>query len=201
MSTAELDELAGGGADLHARGDRPLERAALPTHDPDARLAAEGARPWQRDLTAAAIADALADVQGWLGHPNARLLQPGARHIDILARLLLECGTAGDLTNDAQSRFNSYAGTPAAPELSVFANTVVNTTLKAPAGDDSRYVVFTRSLNNTTDVRIPSEESDDVSLEAIPSSLRQSVSADPTRQSTTTIELLRAISFLARSSP
>ena len=94
-----------------------------------------------------------------------------------------------------------HGGAAAAPELSVFANTVVNTTLKAPAGDDSRYVVFTRSLNNTTDVRIPSEESDDVSLEAIPSSLRQSVSADPTRQSTTTIELLRAISFLARSSP
>ena len=47
------------------------------------------------------VADALADVQGWLGHPNARLLQPGARHIDILARLLLECGTAGNLTNDA----------------------------------------------------------------------------------------------------
>ncbi|UTT65274.1 MtrAB system histidine kinase MtrB [Janibacter sp. CX7] len=97
-----------------------------------------------------------------------------------------------DLTNDAQSRFNSYAGTPAAPELSVFANTVVNTTLKAPAGDDSRYVVFTRSLDNTTDLRIPSEESDDVSLEAIPSSLRQSVSADPSRQSTMTIDLERA---------
>ena len=46
------------------------------------------------------VADALADVQGWLGHPNARLLQPGARHIDILARLLLECGMAGNLTND-----------------------------------------------------------------------------------------------------
>ncbi|SMC52313.1 MtrAB system histidine kinase MtrB [Janibacter indicus] len=96
-----------------------------------------------------------------------------------------------DLTNDAQARFNSYTGAAAAGELSVFANTVVNSTLKAPAGDDSRYVVFTRSLNNTTDVRIPSEESDDVSLEAVPSSLRQSVSADPTRQSTTTIELAR----------
>ena len=47
------------------------------------------------------VADALGDVQGWLEHPNARLLQPGARHMDILARLLLECGTAGNLTNDA----------------------------------------------------------------------------------------------------
>lgn len=47
------------------------------------------------------VADALADVQGWLNHPNARLLQPGERHMDILARLLLEAGTAGNLTSDA----------------------------------------------------------------------------------------------------
>ncbi|MFV0679402.1 type II toxin-antitoxin system VapC family toxin [Ottowia sp.] len=47
------------------------------------------------------VADALADVQGWLDHPNARLLQPGVRHMDILARLLLEAGTAGNLTSDA----------------------------------------------------------------------------------------------------
>ena len=36
---------------------------------------------------------------GW--GTRTRLLQPGARHIDILARLLLECGMAGNLTNDA----------------------------------------------------------------------------------------------------
>ena len=47
------------------------------------------------------VADALADVRGWLEHPNARLLQPGVRHMDILARLLLEAGTAGNLTSDA----------------------------------------------------------------------------------------------------
>ena len=58
------------------------------------------------------VADALADVQGWLGHPNARLLQPGARHIDILARLLLECGTAGNLTNDAPSPPSPSSTTP-----------------------------------------------------------------------------------------
>jgi len=47
------------------------------------------------------VAEALADVQGWLNHPHARLLHPGARHMDIFARLLLECGTAGNLSNDA----------------------------------------------------------------------------------------------------
>jgi toxin-antitoxin system PIN domain toxin len=47
------------------------------------------------------VTDALADVRGWLDHPNARLLQPGVRHMDILSRLLLEVGTAGNLTNDA----------------------------------------------------------------------------------------------------
>ena len=44
---------------------------------------------------------ALAQVQQWLDHPLVHLLQPGARHMDILARLLLEAGTAGNLTSDA----------------------------------------------------------------------------------------------------
>ena len=44
---------------------------------------------------------ALAQVQQWLDHPVVHLLQPGARHMDILARLLLEAGTAGNLTSDA----------------------------------------------------------------------------------------------------
>jgi len=46
-------------------------------------------------------ARALAQVQQWLDHPAARLLQPGPRHMDILSRLLLEAGSAGNLTTDA----------------------------------------------------------------------------------------------------
>ena len=44
---------------------------------------------------------ALAQVQQWLDHPSVQLLQPGVRHMDILARLLLEAGTAGNLTSNA----------------------------------------------------------------------------------------------------
>lgn len=44
---------------------------------------------------------ALQAVHDWLGHPHARILQPTARHADVLARLLLSAGTAGNLTNDA----------------------------------------------------------------------------------------------------
>lgn len=46
-------------------------------------------------------AEALALVDGWLHHPSARILHPGAGHAGTLGRLLLEAGTAGNLTNDA----------------------------------------------------------------------------------------------------
>ncbi|WKV15761.1 MtrAB system histidine kinase MtrB [Janibacter limosus] len=92
------------------------------------------------------------------------------------------------LTDDAQAGFNGYTGTP---ELPVFASNLVNRTLKAPGGDESRYVIFTRSIDNSSDVRIPSEESDDVSLESVPASLRRAVSADPSRQQTMVIDLDR----------
>ena len=44
---------------------------------------------------------ALELMDAWLSHPRARILQPTERHGDILARLLLVAGTAGNLTNDA----------------------------------------------------------------------------------------------------
>ena len=103
-------------------------------------------------------------------------------------RINLAQAESRKLTDDAQAGFNGYTGTP---ELPVFASNLVNRTLKAPAGDESRYVIFTRSIDNSSDVRIPSEESDHVNLESIPSSLRQAVSADPSRQQTMVIELDR----------
>jgi uncharacterized protein len=44
---------------------------------------------------------ALELMDAWLSHPRARILHPTDRHGDILARLLLVAGTAGNLTNDA----------------------------------------------------------------------------------------------------
>lgn len=51
--------------------------------------------------TPMSIEVALSCVDDWVRHPNTRILQPGDRHADILARLLLQVGTAGNLTNDA----------------------------------------------------------------------------------------------------
>ena len=46
-------------------------------------------------------ANALELMDAWLSHPRARILHPTVRHGDILAKLLLVAGTAGNLTNDA----------------------------------------------------------------------------------------------------
>ena len=48
-----------------------------------------------------AIVDAMGLIDDWLSHPHARILHPTQRHGDVLARLLLMAGTAGNLTNDA----------------------------------------------------------------------------------------------------
>lgn len=47
------------------------------------------------------VAEALSYVDDWLIHANCHILHPTIRHADILARLLLGVGTAGNLTNDA----------------------------------------------------------------------------------------------------
>jgi uncharacterized protein len=40
-------------------------------------------------------------VRGWLGSPRAVIAEPTARHIDVLAGLLVDAGTAANLVNDA----------------------------------------------------------------------------------------------------
>ncbi len=47
------------------------------------------------------VPEALSYVDDWLTHANCHILHPTIRHADILARLLLAVGTAGNLTNDA----------------------------------------------------------------------------------------------------
>ena len=48
-----------------------------------------------------AVSDAVGMVDEWLSHPRARIIHPTERHADVLARLLLGAGTAGNLTNGA----------------------------------------------------------------------------------------------------
>ena len=52
-------------------------------------------------VTPRTVPQALGYVDDWLIHANCRILHPTVRHADILARLLLGVGTAGNLTNDA----------------------------------------------------------------------------------------------------
>lgn len=44
---------------------------------------------------------AVGHVRSWLQRDNVRPLEPGPRHLDIIATLLGECGVAGSLTTDA----------------------------------------------------------------------------------------------------
>jgi toxin-antitoxin system PIN domain toxin len=48
------------------------------------------------------VEDALARVSGWLAQPNARVVLPGPRHLEIAFGLLRAAGAAGNLTTDAQ---------------------------------------------------------------------------------------------------
>ena len=52
-------------------------------------------------VTQRTVTQALSYVDDWLIHANCHILHPTVRHADILARLLLGVGTAGNLTNDA----------------------------------------------------------------------------------------------------
>ena len=47
------------------------------------------------------VVQALGLMDEWLAHPRAKIIHPTTRHADILARLLLGAGTAGNLTIDA----------------------------------------------------------------------------------------------------
>ena len=48
-----------------------------------------------------ATAEAVGVIRGWLSAPTASVVQPSARHVDILAGLLSAFGTAANLVNDA----------------------------------------------------------------------------------------------------
>lgn len=48
-----------------------------------------------------ATADAVSTVRDWLSQPTALVVEPTVRHLDVLAGLLAESGTAGNLVADA----------------------------------------------------------------------------------------------------
>jgi hypothetical protein len=47
------------------------------------------------------VEQAFAVVRAWLGQEASVVLEPGARHLEVLAGLLTATGSGGNLTNDA----------------------------------------------------------------------------------------------------
>ncbi len=47
------------------------------------------------------VGEAMKSIRGWLAQPAAVVVEPTHRHVDVLAGLLTEAGTAGNLVNDA----------------------------------------------------------------------------------------------------
>ena len=47
------------------------------------------------------VATACAHARAWLSRPYVAVIDPGARHAEILFGLLVSLGTAGNLTTDA----------------------------------------------------------------------------------------------------
>ena len=45
--------------------------------------------------------DALAQIREWCAAPSAVLVQPSARHADVLSDLVVQVGAGGNLVNDA----------------------------------------------------------------------------------------------------
>jgi uncharacterized protein len=49
-----------------------------------------------------AVAEATDRIRTWTERPNARMLYPGPKHLDLVCSLLGAAGTAGNLVTDAQ---------------------------------------------------------------------------------------------------
>lgn len=52
-------------------------------------------------ITPLAPKDAIVIVETWMRTPQVEIIEPGPRHLEILSRLLMEIGVAGNLTTDA----------------------------------------------------------------------------------------------------
>jgi toxin-antitoxin system PIN domain toxin len=87
-SRAWLDEAVGGREPVGFAWTVLLAFLRLSTHP------SVFARPLTPD-------EATGIVRAWLAQPAAVIVEPTARHADVLAGLLAEAGTAGNLVNDA----------------------------------------------------------------------------------------------------
>jgi two-component system sensor histidine kinase MtrB len=82
---------------------------------------------------------------------------------------------------NAQDQFDSTDQTDTEAKLTQFATTLINS-YRRDAGNQTRYVVLTRSDDNTSPFNVRSIESGSVGLRFIPDELRRQVAAQPDRQ-------------------
>ncbi len=90
------------------------------------------------------------------------------------------------LSSDLQAQFDTTDQTNNEAELNIFARQVIKKAA-APGGDSERFLVFTRSLGNTSDTVVQTVLSGEIGLSSVPDELREAVRADPRRQQVTLI--------------
>ncbi len=163
-------------------------RAAGRLADLVAGLAARLGHAWRSSLHVRVVTTTVALgclVVGFLGLYLVREISSGLQE-DRVAAAEAESRA---LTARAQQYFDDTDQTGSAADLSAFAWNTVTGQLAAPNTEDSRYVVFTRSVNNTNPTVLDEVATGGVSPAIIPRDLRTAVAADPGHQQTTLIAL------------
>jgi two-component system sensor histidine kinase MtrB len=95
---------------------------------------------------------------------------------------------AARLTSEVQSSFDQSDRTSSEADLNLLARQAVQSAA-SPGGDNERYLVLTRSLDNTSNTVVQTTSSGDIGLPVVPLALRQAVRADPRRQQGTLISV------------
>jgi two-component system sensor histidine kinase MtrB len=93
---------------------------------------------------------------------------------------------AARLTVEVQSSFDQSDRTSSEGDLNLLARQAVQSAA-SPGGDNERYLVLTRSLDNTSNTTVQTLSSGDIGLTVVPVALREAVRADPRRQQVTLI--------------
>jgi two-component system sensor histidine kinase MtrB len=88
---------------------------------------------------------------------------------------------AARLTSDVQGQFDETDQTANPPQLNLFSRQVIKAAA-GPGSDSERYLVFARSLGNTSPTVVQTVIAGDIELSSIPADVRQAVQADPTHQ-------------------
>ena len=88
---------------------------------------------------------------------------------------------ASRLTAEVQGSFDQSDRTSSEGDLNLLARGAVQSAA-SPGGDNERYLVLTRSLDNTSNTSVQTLSSGSVGLPVVPTALREAVRVDPRRQ-------------------